>query len=163
MLFFITSDRVWYNASQEMALYNWYDPDGTSTTEWGIPDMVYIGPSFFEGFLNFPGSHWSWQVNFGNTYGKEGGLDNAIEVAQLVLEYIQDRLETFEIGNEPNLMPSFAHRNSNYSMAEYVREWNEYADAISERVLKGNRYGLEETRIFQTLTTSGTSQEEWNL
>ncbi|KAL6886107.1 hypothetical protein HDV57DRAFT_515293 [Trichoderma longibrachiatum] len=34
---------------------------------------------------------------------------------------------------------------------EYVQEWTTYAGAISEHVLQGNRYGLEEQRFFQGL------------
>ena len=155
-------DRVWYNESQEVGLVNYYEPKGTSTTEYGIPDMVNIGPAFFDGFLNFPGSHWSWQINMGKTFGKPGGIDNAMEVAKIVVDYVQDRLESFEIGNEPELMPLFGHRPKNYSVAEYVREWNEYADVASEKILKGNKFGLEETRFFQGFTFTGGSDEEWN-
>lgn len=122
-----------------------------------------IGPHFFDGFLNFPGSHWSWQINMGNTFGKEGGLENAMEVANIVLEYLQDRLESFEIGNEPDLMVRFGHREEGYSMTEYVQEWNEYAANTSELVLKGNKYGLEEKRFFQGLLIAGAHDPEWNM
>jgi len=43
-------------------------------------------------------------------------------------------------------------RPLNYTTAEYVKEWNRYADAISKRVLKGNSYGLDPWRLFQALT-----------
>jgi hypothetical protein len=92
-------DRVWYNASQEIAAYNWWNTTASFTTQYGIPDMVYIGPHFFDGFLNFPGTRWSWQLNMGNTFGKKGGLENAIEVAKIVMDYTKNSLESFELGN----------------------------------------------------------------
>lgn len=158
-----SSDRVWYNASQKTGLVNYYEPKGTSTTEYGIPDRVDIGPAFFDGFLNFPGTHWSWQINMGQSFNKAGGIDNAMEVAKIVIGYVQDRLESFEIGNEPELMPFFNHRPKNYSMESYVHEWNEYADVASEQVLKGNKYGLDETRFFQGFTFTKGTNKEWNL
>lgn len=98
----------------------------------------------------------------GNSFGKPGGLDNAMHVAQLVVGRVQDRLESFELGNEPDLMPRFEHRAENYTLEEYVDEWNDYADAASERVLKGNPYGLEETRFFQGMT-SAFMEEDWSM
>ncbi|KAJ5381667.1 Glycoside hydrolase family 79 protein [Penicillium cataractarum] len=59
------SDRAWYNASQEIDSYNWYNKS-SPTDASGIADRVYIGPAFFEGFANFPGTHWSWQINVGS-------------------------------------------------------------------------------------------------
>ncbi|KAJ4351415.1 GTP-binding protein gtr2 [Didymosphaeria variabile] len=91
----------------------------------------------------------------GQTYGVEGGKENAVEAAKLVMNRVKNRLESFEIGNEPDIFYLVGHRPENYSMAEYVSQWNEYADAVSEEVLKGNQYGLEERRFFQTGTFAG--------
>lgn len=129
----------------------------------GIADRVYIGPAFFGGFNNFPGTHWSWQINMGTDYGEEGGLDNAMEVAKLVMDRVQDRLESFEIGNEPEYFVTLGERQENYTIDDYVRDWNKYADAASERVLKGNKYRLDETRFFQGGTFTSGQDEEWNV
>ncbi|KAF1828565.1 glycoside hydrolase family 79 protein [Decorospora gaudefroyi] len=153
-----STDRVWFNASQEVNAINDFSASGSLTSNIGIPDWVYIGPSFFEGFLNFPNTPWSWQINMGKTYGQAGGLENAMEVARRVMHAVQDRLESFEIGNEPDIFWLVKHRPRNYTMAEYISEWNQYADAASESVLKGNQYGLEETRFFQGLTTTGDNE-----
>jgi len=91
----------------------------------------------------------------GKTYGQPGGLENALEVARRVMHAVEGRLESFEIGNEPDIFDLVGHRPENYTVAEYVREWNQYADACSESVLRGNEYGLEKTRLFQGLTSSG--------
>ena len=143
-------------------MIRWFSPNATFTTEYGIPDQLLIGPVFFESFDNFPGSNWTWQINMGNSYGKPGGLDNAMEVAQLVVDRVKGNLESFELGNEPDLMWAFEHRAKNFTLQEYVDQWNDYADATSERVLKGNPYGLEEVRFFQGMTTSNMD-EDWSL
>lgn len=67
------------------------------------------------------------------------------------MSHIRGNLVAFEIGNEPDLYPGDV-RPVDYTVADYVREWREYANAISEQVLKGNEYGLEEWRMFQALT-----------
>jgi len=152
-------DRVWYNATQQTAQINEYDPT-SSTAKYGIADLVSVGPVWFEGFNNFPGSHWSYQVNMGKTFGEPGGLENALEVARIVMDTVQERLESFELGNEPELMPFFVHRPENYTLEEYIDDWKSYADAVSENVLKGNPYGLAETRFFQGFTFAG-DDEEW--
>ncbi|RYP39332.1 hypothetical protein DL767_002243 [Monosporascus sp. MG133] len=94
-----------------------------------------VGPSFFEGFLNFPGTHWSWQVNMGNMFDKEGGLENALEnaleVVQIVVGMVQDRLESFELGNEPELMARlFDHGPSDCTVEDYVKEWKMIASDV---------------------------------
>ncbi|KAI0019706.1 glycoside hydrolase family 79 protein [Xylariomycetidae sp. FL0641] len=157
-----STDRVWYNASQEQDTINDYEGGNALTSALGIAQWVYVGPSFFGGFLNFPGTHWSWQINMGKTFGQPDGLDNAMEVAQLVVDYAQDYLESFEIGNEPDIFVEVGHRNGSYTMEDYVEEWNNYANNASERVLKNNKWGLEETRFFQALAVAHF-EEDWSV
>lgn len=116
---------------------------------FGIATRVNVGPVWFEGFNNFPGSRWVYQVNMGTSYNETGGLENALEVARMVMDAVQDKLDSFELGNEPEMMTG---RNANYSVEDYVTEWNLYADAVSAFVLKNNSYGLDETRFFQAFT-----------
>lgn len=110
---------------------------------------MYLGPTFFEGFENFPGVPWTFQVNLANN--KSDALENALSEARVALSHIKENLVAFEVGNEPDLYPG-AVRPLNYSTADYVREWTGFADAISKEVLRGNSYGLDYWRIFQALT-----------
>ncbi|KAL7965400.1 glycoside hydrolase family 79 protein [Trichoderma sp. SZMC 28014] len=134
-------DRTYYNASQELSIQ-------VDTGANGIPSAVYIGPVYFEAFNNFPGSLWSFQANLANN--ASWGLNNTMEVCQRVMDTLKGNLIDFEIGNEVDLYPC-AVRPCGYTVNDYLQEWTKYADAISENVLHGNPYGLDEQKFFQAL------------
>ncbi|KAF3076225.1 Beta-glucuronidase [Trichoderma lentiforme] len=136
-----SADRTYYNASQEQSIL-------VETGSNGIPSAVYVGPVYFEAFNNFPGSLWSFQANLANN--ASWGLNNTMEVCKHVMNTLKGNLIDFEIGNEVDLYPC-AVRPCGYTVYDYLQEWTTYANAISENVLKGNRYGLDEQRFFQAL------------
>lgn len=82
------------------------------------------------------------------------GLENALSEAQLCMDHAKDNLAAFEIGNEPDIAVAEGEASGNYTLADYVAKWLDFADAISEKILKGNTYGLPEQRFFQALTYS---------
>lgn len=141
MLTSSASDRTYYNASQEQSIL-------VETGSNGIPSAVYVGPVYFEAFNNFPGSLWSFQANLANN--ASWGLNNTMEVCKHVMNTLKGNLIDFEIGNEVDLYPC-AVRPCGYTVYDYLQEWTTYANAISENVLKENRYGLDEQRFFQAL------------
>ena len=134
-------DRTYYNSSQKEWIF-------VETGANGIPSAVYVGPVYFEAFNNFPGSLWSFQANLANN--ATWGLNNTLEVCEQVMNTLKSSLITFEIGNEVDLYPC-AVRPCDYDIHDYLQEWTTYADAISESVLRGNRYGLDEQKFFQAL------------
>ncbi|KAL5090797.1 hypothetical protein Trisim1_004101 [Trichoderma cf. simile WF8] len=136
-----SADRTYYNASQEQSIL-------VETGSNGIPSAVYVGPVYFEAFNNFPGSLWSFQANLANN--ASWGLNNTMEVCKHVMNTLKGNLIDFEMGNEVDLYPCAA-RPCGYTVYDYLQEWTTYANAISENVLKGNRYGLDEQRFFQAL------------
>lgn len=135
-------DHTFYNASQAMSVLE-YDFSSND-----IPGEVVIGPVWFEGFTNFPGAQWIFQVNMRNT------TENALNEAREVIKYAAENLYAFEIGNEPDIAVMEGEATS-YSQSDYVKKWLAIADAITHNVLKGNPYGLDETRLFQVLTYAG--------
>ncbi|KAJ5350891.1 hypothetical protein N7541_008618, partial [Penicillium brevicompactum] len=138
-----SADRAIYNASQVESVIL------SATSDNGIPHEVSLGPIFFEGFENFPGTPWTFQVNLANN--KSNALDNALAEAKVALSHIRGNLYAFEIGNEPDLYPGDV-RPLNYTVADYVGEWRAFANAISKEVLHNNQYGLEDWKLFQALT-----------
>jgi hypothetical protein len=135
----LSRDYVTYNASQEISVFI------ANSSSNGIPSAVHVGPTWFEGFGNFLGSSWTFQVSH------LGTLENAIAEAQQCMNHAKESLASFEIGNEPDIAVQQGQEPKNYTMSEYVQQWLQFADAISENVLKGNPYGLEEQRFFQAL------------
>lgn len=152
-----STDRLWYNESQEIFSFVYYDPQ-SPTYAYGIADEVRVNDVWFEGFENFPGSHWSFQVNMGKGFTMEGGLNNTLVASRKVMDIVRDKLESFELGNEPENMEAFFQRPKGYKLADYVEEWNYYASEVSKNLLKGNPYGLPEKRFFQAFTTSGMDE-----
>ncbi|KAH8817312.1 glycoside hydrolase family 79 protein [Xylogone sp. PMI_703] len=138
-----SADHTTYNASQKLSVETF------NVSSNGIPGAVHVGPTWFEGFESFPGTEWTFQVSL------RGTVENAVAEAQLCMDHAKHSLISFEIGNEPDIAASQGFAPKNYSLADYVDEWLEYADAISENVLKGNRYGLDERRFFQAFAYAG--------
>lgn len=137
------SDRLFYNSSQEESVIL------SSELENGIPLRVTVGPSWFEGFHNFPESLWNFQANLASQ-GTQA-LNNTILVCRKVMHELREKLIAFEIGNEPDLYSLTNVRPSNYTVSDYVAEWTRYATAISDYVLRGNKYGIPERTFFQGL------------
>ena len=119
----------------------------------GIPEVLTIGPAFFEGFFNFPGSKFHFDLNLAQS--SSNGIPNAVAEAKVALKYIGANLESFEIGNEPDLYPIQAVRPSNYTEADYVAEWTKHAEAVTQQVLASNEYGLNPWTNYQALTYTG--------
>ncbi|KAJ5872105.1 uncharacterized protein N7529_004458 [Penicillium soppii] len=138
-----SADRAILNTSQSSSIVLSAESDN------GIPLEVSLGPVFFEGFENFPSTPWTFQVNLANN--KSNALENALAEARAAISHIRGNLYAFEIGNEPDLYPGDV-RPLDYTVADYVKEWRSFADAISTEVLHGNRYGLNDWTLFQALT-----------
>lgn len=122
----------------------------TQSGDNGVPNSETIGPSYFEGFCNFPGSRFHFDL--ANVVLGPNRVPNAVAEAKLAFSYIKGNLESFEIGNEPNVYNFQGYRPANYSQDDYVREWSQIATAVSENVLAGNQYGIDPRTSFQALT-----------
>ena len=122
----------------------------------GIPEVLTIGSTFFEGFHNFPGSRFHFDLNL--VQNSSNGLPNALAEARVALKYIGANLESFEIGNEPDLYAVQGLRPSNYTESDYVIEWTKHAQAVTQQVLASNEYGLNPWTSYQALTYSGANK-----
>lgn len=121
---------------------------GDSST--GIPNILTIGPVFFEAFGNFPGSKYIFGLNLAQNGSH--ALSNALAEARAAVQYIGSDLESFEIGNEPNLYIEQGKRPNGYTQSDYVQQWLDYSTAVSEQVLIGNNASLQVWPMYQVLT-----------
>ena len=147
-----SGDHDHYNASQTYPSLPPPTPDPAGAVfNWTL------GPSYYEGFANFPGTNFTWQVPI-NILGPHLSVD-ALAQAKQALQYIPAGcLSSLEIGNEPDLYLAQGVRGSTYSEATYVQQWLE-----TFTNLVGNFSTLLQGPIFQALAfSSGVDQTQWN-
>lgn len=140
-----SGDRTTFVANQKEAV-KYKTVPGTQ-----IPENVTIGPSFFEAFDTFIDlqTQYTFMVNLASL-----NLDNALAEARHALDAIGSNLEAIEIGNEPDLYIQQGVRPTNWTEAEYVRQWLSFAGPIKKQVLDNNRYEVDPNFIWQALEFS---------
>lgn len=118
----------------------------------GIGQKFVLGPSFYEGFHNFAGTRWVYDIPF----AKENHTDS-IDEARTAIDHIgYDLLEGLEIGNEVDLYVNQGSRPAGWGPQNYTTEFLEYADFLTGTL------GLPETPIFQALTLSSGAKPPWS-
>ena len=128
-----------------------------------LSDKSSFGPPWLDSLKQFNNVAWTLQIPLANH--PDGNTKNSVEFFNGMLQAIGGiaNLTAVEIGNEPDLYAGEV-RPENYTVADYVQEWKEYADAISKDVLNGNEYGLEDWRFFQALTIAFNNvSNEWHV
>ena len=115
----ITMDSMLFNASAG-------DPVRTTNEEGGVYRTTF-GPAYYQSWDNFPeGTKFTSTLNFGNE-----SLDISRDMAVASVKYQADKIQYFELGNEPNNYDSERWGNST---AAYVRQWKQYVTAIDRAV-----------------------------
>jgi hypothetical protein len=108
---------------------------------------ITIGSSWFEGFKNFPGVEWVYQVPL--VYLNK---TNSIEGLKIAVSAIGvENLFALEIGNEPDLYPA------KWSPRDYASEWLAFDKAIRREV------SLAKGSIIQAGTIAGVGVGDWTL
>ncbi|KAK6365895.1 hypothetical protein LTS17_010861 [Exophiala oligosperma] len=115
----ITMDSMIFDASAG-------DPVRTTSPSGGVYRTT-VGPNYFHSWSNFPnGTKFVSTLNFGND-----SLDIALDMALASVMYQQDKVEYFELGNEPTNYPSTRWDNST---AAYVQQWKQWTGQIDAAV-----------------------------
>jgi hypothetical protein len=115
-------------------------PPGNLDANWMPHRQFAIAPEAIDalaGFLRAAGWRLIYGLNFGNSTPQR-----AAEEAAYVAEKIGDRLEFFQIGNEPDLYKNASNgtRPPNWDFDDYIKEWSGFAEAVSAKV-PGARFG----------------------
>ena len=129
-----TSEFCWFKANASTPEPKLHVPEGNLDANWMPHRLFEIKPEAIDslaGFLRATGWRLIYGVNFGNSTP-----ERAAEEAAYVAEKIGDRIEFFQIGNEPDLYTKASNgtRPAGWTFADYVREWAQFADAIVARV-----------------------------
>ena len=75
----------------------------------------------------------NWSLVYGLNFGK-GTPKSAAEEAAFVSDIIGPRLLAFQIGNEPDLFPHNGLRPEDWSLPQFLEEWQQFYEAIHARV-----------------------------
>jgi hypothetical protein len=129
-----TSEFCWFKANVSTVEPKLHKPAGTLDAIWMPHRLFAIPPESIDAlaaFLRATGWRLIYGVNFGNSTPQR-----AAEEAAYVAAKVGDRLEFFQIGNEPDLYTKASNgtRPPGWSFADYVREWTGFAEAIAARV-----------------------------
>jgi len=102
------------------------DPVRTTNADGGVYRTT-VGPAYYQSWSNFPnGTKFVSTLNFGND-----SLDIARDMAVASVQYQQDKIDYFELGNEPTNYPS---TRWNDSTEAYVQQWKQWTAAIDSAV-----------------------------
>jgi hypothetical protein len=129
-----TSEFCWLRVNDATPEPTLHVPPGNLDANWMPHWLFEIERGAIDAlaeFLRATGWRLIYGVNFGNS-----SPQRAAEEAAYVAQKIGDRLEFFQIGNEPDLYikASNGTRPPGWSFADYVREWTAFAEAIVARV-----------------------------
>ena len=134
-----TSEFCWFRASASTPVPRLHVPKNPGEN-WMPHQLFAITPEAIDalaGFLKATGWRLIYGLNFGNSTP-----ERAAEEAAYVARTIGDRLEFFQIGNEPDLYQKATNgtRPPGWGFDDYVKEWTGFADAVLAHV-PGARFG----------------------
>ena len=140
----ITMDSMIFDASAG-------DPRRT-TNEAGGVYRTTVGPAYYQSWSNFPnGTKFVSTLNFGNN-----SLEIAEGMALASVQYQKDRIDYFELGNEPTNYPSTRWQDST---AAYVGQWKNWTAQIDAAVDQTTSFNGSEFPSNRWWASSATTDE----
>ena len=104
------------------------DPIRSTDDEGGVYRTT-VGPAYYQSWSNFPaGTKFVSTLNFGND-----SLKIARDMAVASVEYQADKIEYFELGNEPT---NYDEDRFHDSTKAYVKEWKQFTGQIDAAINK---------------------------
>jgi hypothetical protein len=129
-----SSESCWFRADDSVSAPEVRPASGPESENWMPKQLFMITPEAVDhlaDFLNATG----WQLIYGLNLG-HSSPERAAREAEYVASKVKDRLLYFQIGNEPDFYHNANNktRPANWGFTDYLAEWTQYADAISERL-----------------------------
>jgi hypothetical protein len=152
-----TSEFCWFMSGPTKQPPKLHIPSGDLSTNWMPHRLFAIEPvaiDNLQGFLAATGWKAIYGINFGNS-----NPTFAADEAQYVRAKLGDHLLYFQIGNEPDFYRDSNNgtRPAGWGFDDYVREWVEYADAITARVPDARFGGPDTGASSDWVTQFGTA------
>ncbi|KAI2625213.1 glycoside hydrolase family 79 protein [Xylaria nigripes] len=157
-----TQNSAVYYPDQAEAIIDPFDSPASDQ-----PSKSMLGAAFMQSFKHFPkGTKFIYGLNFFNEVNETlldvgNGLHQCVLEAHTAYTALGDSLYAFEIGNEVDGWPGGSRRPSNWTVKDYVEQWNQYATAISQ-----NLTGVDSMRLFQGCAFEAprsVSKTAWNV
>lgn len=128
------------------------DPVRTTSPSGGVYRTT-VGPNYFHSWSNFPnGTKFVSTLNFGND-----SLDIARDMALASVMYQQEKIEYFELGNEPTNYPSTRWDNSTAAYVQQWKQWTGEIDTAVNHTLGANASRLGSDRWWASSATTDKS------
>jgi hypothetical protein len=129
-----SSEFCWFQADSSTQEPKLHAPTGDLSANWMPHQLFRITPEAIDNlaaFLKATGWRLIYGINFGNNTPERAAVEAAYVAAKA-----GDRLEFFQIGNEPDLYrrPNNGTRPLGWDFPDYLREWEGYARAIAAKV-----------------------------
>ncbi|KAF3764636.1 family 79 glycoside hydrolase [Cryphonectria parasitica EP155] len=118
-----TQDYALYNASLPYALNGTFDYAKSSD----YPTTIFIGPSYFESYAQWPGVKFSHGFNLALGGNNSAGWQTLLDTVPLACQALSNgKLNMWEYGNEPDLYSTSSQgavRPAGWNESWYVAEW----------------------------------------
>jgi hypothetical protein len=135
-----TSEFCWFKANASTPEPALHVPPGNLDENWMPHRLFAVTPEAIDalaGFLQATGWRLIYGLNFGNSTPERAAAE-----AAYVAGRVRDRLEFFQIGNEPDFYRDANNgtRPAGWDFADYQKEWTGFAQAIAKKIY-GARFG----------------------
>jgi hypothetical protein len=129
-----TSEFCWFKANASTPAPKLHVPPGNLDANWMPHQLFEIRPEAIDALAEFVRAT-GWRLIYGLNFGNSTP-QRAADEAAYVAGKIGDRLEFFQVGNEPDLYrnPSNGTRPPHWDFADYIQEWSTFAHAIAAAV-----------------------------
>ena len=129
-----TSEFCWFAADANTPAPKLHVPPGDINANWMPHRLFKITPKAVDNLAEFL-RETGWRVIYGINFGNNTPERAAVEAAY-VYSKLDDKLEYFQIGNEPDLYrtPTNGTRPPGWDFDDYAREWVGFAQAVAARV-----------------------------
>lgn len=135
-----TQNRAIWVQNQTLAIVPTYATPGADQ-----PSALTIGPAWLEAFQQFPkGTKYIFGLSFQDG---AAGLNQTLLEAIPSFKTLGESLYAYEIGNEVDGFPG-GRRPANWTVQDYVDQWLQYAEAISEEAI-GESLDAKVEPLFQ--------------
>ncbi len=129
-----SSEFCWFQADASTPEPKLHVPSGDLAANWMPHRLFRITPQAIDnmaGFLKATGWRIIYGINFGNNTPERAATEAAYVASKL-----GDRIEYFQIGNEPDLYRTASNgtRPPGWDFDDYVREWAGFARAVAAKV-----------------------------